>query len=218
MNDQTQQAIEKLLELLRESESGKSPKMDVEQRLSTSFSPIVCSAAIQQALESFLIDQVIDYPSDVPDEEKDKPIWFLKLMDSEESNRLRTLKPIDLAILQALRNHSEYGRIGAMNEDALRVQLVLEGFSREELRVLYVPDKVDSHHTFEDNGWVKWCYLIPEYEKTEEYRHEQEEMLMRGVERESMEIRMHEECEKEDIQKQKRKSSATKKASRTHSV
>lgn len=218
MNEQTQQAIEELLELLRNSGSRKSPKAYVEQHLSIRFSPIVSSATIQQALDCFLIDQVIDYPSDVPDEEKVEPIWFLKLLDSEESSRLRTLKPVDLAIIQALRNHSDYGRIGTMNEDALRAQLGQTGFSREELRILYVPDKVDSHHTFEDNEWVKWCYLIPEYQKTEEYKRREEEMLMKGVERESMEIRMHEESEKEEIQKQKRKARATKKASHAQSL
>lgn len=178
----------------------------------------MCSVAIRRALNEFLIDQVIDYEPAVSSEPSDNPIWFLKIASPDERERLQALTPRDKAIVSILRGQNEQGRIGRIKKELLRAQLREQGFSDEDLRVLYVKDKVDTFQTCEDEGWVDWCYLIPEYEKTEEYKRWEEEMMMSAIERESMILRMQEEMEKEDARKQKRKARAAKKTSRTQSI
>jgi hypothetical protein len=92
-----------------------------------------------------------------------------------------------------------------------------EGITAQDLRSLWIDDMVDSWWAFEGDEKVEWVRLIPEDEKTEDFKREEERIAMMAIDRESREIRMHEEYEKEQLRKQKRKA-RTKKTSSSQSL
>lgn len=128
---------------------------------------------IDYALDNWLIDKVIDYPSFDGDVPLGRLSWFLKFLDENESEYLRTLSPEEQELLKILRECTTPDELGIIHEDIALKMLRERGFDVNE--VPFIKDKVSEFFTTDDDGkLVGWHRLIPEYELTEEYKAEME--------------------------------------------
>lgn len=132
---------------------------------------------ISYALYEWIIDKVIDYPS------FDGPVplgelrWFLKLLSAEEKENLQRLPPHEQELTRILHECQSDEEIGTIREDIAIQKLRDRGFPVK--RVHLIKDKVGDTFIDEDERLVRFVYLIPEYELTDEYkarreRHEKE--------------------------------------------
>ena len=218
LSESIDRAVERILTVLKQEPTRSLPKSVAESELEKGFSKELAKAAIRNAVDRCLVNLVVDYPDEKWGINRGVPAWHLKLMNPEDVREIQGLKPAELALIRLLQQQDDPEHVGEMKEKDARATLVDEGFSEQDLRSLWIDDMVDSLFMYEGDKSIEWVRLIPEEEKTEEYKRHEEEMLLRAVDRESMEIRGHEECEKEQARQQKRKSRTTKKASRTRSV
>jgi len=203
--------------MLEESDASM-PKSIVERRLADEFSPDTSRDAIRDALANYLVDLIVDYPERKWGIPTGRPVWHLKRISFEYAEKLQALTPAKLALVRLLQQQENGNHVGEMRERDARAMLAKEGFTTQDLRSLWIDDLVDTCWVFEGDEKVEWVRLIPEEEKTEEYKREEERTAMMAVDRESREIREHEEYEKEQMRKQKRKPRAGKKTSHSQST
>lgn len=140
--------------------------------------------AIQYALTNWLVEKVIDYPRYKDGFAIGAPTWVLKKLTGEESKCLQELPEVKTAYLRLLQSCSESDEIGRMREkDALK-HLQELGFDVD--RIPHIPGRTQLTLQHEDGEWVTVCRLIPEFEKTEEFKQmirELEEKEMRKLDR-----------------------------------
>lgn len=132
--------------------------------------------AIEHALDDYRIDKVLDYPDSEWNLYGGRPLWHLMKLTSEDADRLRSLRKVDLALLQLLKNQTAPKSEGEMKSDDARIILQEQGFAEDETKFLWVEDYVDHHYEYDDGKSIEWCRLIPENEKTEEYKRAMEEI------------------------------------------
>lgn len=217
MSETASSVVTRLLGILEGPEAAV-PKSVVEIKLAEEFSSDMSRDAIRYALANFLVDLVVDYPERKWGIRTDRPIWQLRRMSSEHAKMLQALAPAKLALVRLLQQQDDPDHVGEMRERDVRARLAKEGFTAQDLRSLWIDDMVDSWWAFEGDEKVERVRLIPEDEKTEDFKREEERIAMMAIDRESREIRAHEEYEKEQLQKQKRKSRTAKKTSRAQSI
>lgn len=217
MSETLSPAVTKLLSMLEESEAGM-PKSIVEKRLADEFSPDMSRDAIRYALANYLVDLIVDYPERKWGVRTGRPVWHLKRISSEYAERFQALTPAKLALVRLLQQQEDANHVGEMRERDARAMLAKEGFTPQDLRSLWIDDVVDTCWAFEGDEKVEWVRLIPEEEKTEEYKREEEKIAVMAIDRESREIRGHEEYEKEQMRKQKRKPRTGKRTIHTQST
>jgi hypothetical protein len=132
--------------------------------------------AIEQAIDDFKIDKVLDYPDDEWNLSSGRPLWHLLILTPDDADRLRNLDKVDFALLRLLKSQTTPKQEGEMKSEDARTILREQGFTDDDLQSLWVEDLVDHHYEFKDEKSIEWCRLIPENEKTEEYKKTMEEI------------------------------------------
>ena len=143
---------------------------------------------IEYALDHHVVEKVIDYPPEDWDS-FEKPIWYVRTLSSEDAESHRSLPPHEWALLKLLWNQNDRDHLGQMKLEAVRAELRRQGFTEDDLEVLTIDGLVDHFFTTEDDVMTEWCYVLPEWEKTEEYRRSEEEIQRQALEKEG--LKMH---------------------------
>lgn len=182
-------AVKELLGLLEKMGSKGAPLKDVEKELANSLEKrrnsqelSRASETIEYALDSWLVDKTIDYRKNERGFDIGEPKWFIRSLSQEESDTLKKLPDVKKAVIRILRNsETEYG-VGTMREDELLSSLRESGFN-----VDYVPkvkDIVSVFYKSENDHMVAWLYIVPEDERSEEYKQAMHEAAMRAFDKE----------------------------------
>jgi len=146
------------------------------------------SYLIEYVLDHHLVEKTIDYPPEDWDS-FDKPTWYVRPLSSEDAQSHRSLPPHEWALLKLLWNQNDRDHLGQMKLEAVRGELRRQGFTEDVLEVLTIDGLVDHFFTTEDGVMTEWCYVLPEWEKTEEYKRSEEEILRQAQEK--AEMKMH---------------------------
>ena len=176
MSHDVENIVENVMEIFLELNRAIIPLEVVIEKLSNDFVIKEIEEAIEYAQERFQVDKVLDYPSNEWSSYAGYPLWHLLKLTPEEAANLQNLKPVDRALLRLLKNQNTAKRFGQMKSDDARVLLREQGFTNGETESLWIEDVVDNHYEYEDGKNIEWCRLIPENEKTEEYKKAEEEI------------------------------------------
>jgi len=197
LTETTDPVLRELLSLLQRPAAGV-PKSVVESVLAEKSSQDDCRHAIEYALDNYLIDLVVDYPLRKWDFPEDSHVWHYRKLSPKSARSSQDLKPVHLALVKLLWQQNEPKCIGEMREKDARVELANQGFGEQELKLLWIDGLVDCYWAFEDDENTKWIRLIPEYEKTPEFKHQEEKLEEWAARREALHTRMTEDMEKEE--------------------
>lgn len=189
MSKKIDEITRKIIELFSEFNKDSIPLEIIIERITQDYNNDDIEKAIEYAMDSFKIDKVLDYPSSEWHLYKGRHIWHITKLTSEASGTLHNLKPVDFALLKILKNQDIGKYPGRIKSDDARIILRKQGFKEEEIRSLWVNDFADHTYEFENGKSVEWCRLIPEDEKTAEYKRAEEEMHREFDRKES--IRMY---------------------------
>ncbi|UCH05008.1 MAG: hypothetical protein JSW05_02290 [Candidatus Thorarchaeota archaeon] len=179
------QAVEKRILDILDGSPGGLPKSTIEEELVNEYPLNIIRESISLLLDSCLVDLVVDYPSSDSGLDDLHRVWHLKLLTSEEGETLRRLSPVKRALLKILRQveHPKYP--GEMPVKDVETALRREGFKDGEIGWLRIENKVDRIGTTVE-GQSTQCYrIIPEDEKTEEYKRAMEEIHEAAVRKEA---------------------------------
>ncbi|TFG11662.1 hypothetical protein EU537_11800 [Candidatus Thorarchaeota archaeon] len=189
--------IEHLIGLLSEKGREPMPLVIVEKRLTQMFdtleeSPKVSAKeAIEYSLEHWIVEKVVAYPESEYNLPSYRRVWCLKIPSKEERMRLKNLSSVQQAFLKMLYESEGNGRLGSIKEeDALKE---LQDADYEVDKVPWISDMLDISYVPTDDGYEIWYYLVPEDEKTEEYKKKLEEMSRRAWEKELRFMRLDSE-------------------------
>ena len=181
-----EQITEEILTMFSELDKPIIPLEIVVKKLGDTYQLTEIEEAIEQALDSYQIDKVLDYSAPEWNLYGGYPIWHLQKLSSEGSDALHGLKEVELALLHLLKHQNEPKHFGEIKTEDARTILQNQGFTQKETEFLWVEDMVDHHYDFEDGKSIEWCRLIPENEKTEEYKKAQERMDEEYAEKEAI--------------------------------
>ena len=206
--EQSLELREKLLDIVRSTKNGLS-KEQVKKQLESSYAPDLVDAGVRQAIDEFLIEQVIDYSRREGVVSGDL-IWYLRALSGEEEQKLRSLKPAQRALLKLMHCQGDYDHLGQMTVEDARTRLAEVGFPLSETKYLSVEGRVDVFWRIRSGEQEEWFRIIPEYEKTAEYRAAEEEAERELDEHVSIQTYMTEKLENEDEKRRKRAESREK--------
>lgn len=201
-----EEKLEKLLfEILRE-ETGVAgvPVIVVERQLidRVTHLGLACSIedirrAIERALDEWLIDKTIDEiafqkKSELGLPEESGFTWHLKVLTPEQTERYRTFRPEEQALIRLLRTQNEPKNLGRMpKEEAIEI-LKKQGFS-QHLDHLGQEDVIEVSGT-SINGANVWCYgIVQEWYKTDDYKQSLDELSRKSMEKEIRLMRLDDE-------------------------
>ena len=196
MNETIERIKERIVKLLDEDNSRKIPKRKVESDLSNQYKLEDVKRAISDLVESFTIDLLVDYPSNDSDLDTGHPHWFMKILSPNESQELRNLTPLQLSFLKILQETDDESFPGEVPASEVKTRLISEGYSEDEVEWLSITNKVYRVRTTREGSSVSCYKIIPEYEKTEEYRKFQEESELRATEKELRTMQLEDDEEK----------------------
>ena len=205
MNDEIHDIAGRILEILREGSPKGVPKKLVEEQIGKAYAHELVEKSIPYLLDEFMVDLVIDYPSKESGLYQGHRVWHLKLLTSEESQVLRALSPVKSALLRILRQTKDSDYPGEIPVESARDILKNEGFEDEDTEWLRIEDRVEQVSTTR-NGRQTECFLIiPEDEKTEEFKRAEEERVREWEEWDALKRKMIEDREKEDEARERRR-------------
>jgi len=173
-----------ILRLLEEDKTKGFPRRVIEQKLIPKYELKDVKKAIFMLLDEFVIDLVVDYPSDDSELDFGHPIWFVKILTEEERQDLRELSHLDLRLLQILRETDDDVFPGEVAADKVKAILLAEGFNEDDIEWAGIKNKVTKLWSTMDGKQTLCFILIPEYEKTEEYKREREKAANHATEKE----------------------------------
>ncbi len=205
MKPQISRIAESVLGLLRDGNPEGTPRKIIEQQLENQSSLEMIRDAILHLLNSYVIDLTIDYPPKESGIYDGRPVCHLKLLTDEASQSLRALTPLAWALLKILRQKNDSRFPGEIPVEDAKAVLRREGFEDEDVEWLWIENRVDRIRTTRAGKLVPCFRIIPEYEKTEEYKSSQEEAHREWEEREAFRMRMIEKLEKEDEARERRR-------------
>ncbi|MFX1417019.1 MAG: hypothetical protein ACFFC0_09410 [Promethearchaeota archaeon] len=183
MKENIQVVQKRILDIL-EGSPGGLPKSTIEEELVKEYPLDTIRESISFLLDSCLVDLVVDYPSSNSGLDDLHMVWHLKLLTSEEGETLRRLSPVKWALLKILRRAEHPKYPGEMSAKDVETALLREGFQDDEIRWLWIENRVDRIGTTV-GGQSTQCYrIIPEDEKTEEYKRAMEEMHEAAIRKE----------------------------------
>ena len=205
MNTDSRQVVNEILAILKNNDCLRAPKFQVETLLTDKYPSGEISAAIDRALDDCLVVLVLDdYPQD-PDTDKGGRTWFLKLLSAEDAQEVRELTPLKRALLRLIYIHGNSDFPGRIRvEDAMAV-LKERGFDVESLKWGRIKDHVERVWETEDGERSEWFRLIPEDEKTEEFKRAEEERVREWEEWDALKRKMIEDKEKESEARERRR-------------
>ncbi len=205
MNDEIHDIAGRILEILREGSPKGVPKKLVEEQIGKAYAHELVEKSIPYLLDEFMVDLVIDYPSKESGLYQGHRVWHLKLLTSEESQVLRALSPVKSALLRILRQTKDSDYPGEIPVESARDILKNEGFEDEDTEWLRIEDRVEQVSTTR-NGRQTECFLIiPEDEKTEEFKRAEEERVREWEEWDALKRKMIEDRKKEDEARERRR-------------
>lgn len=172
---------------------------------------------IRQAIEEFQIEQVIDYERRGGEIVGD-PIWYLRIVAKDDQQELRSLRPIQLALLRLMYEQDARGHPGEMMVENARKELAERGYAKSETEYVWIDGRIERCWTIEDDGRIEWFRVIPEREKTPEYKAAMEEAQRERDEKEELVMRLIEEDERAEERREKRRTRQREKRSQQQSV
>ena len=209
MNDGINDITVKILEILRKEGPKGVPKKLVEEQLGDVVPHQLVEKSILHLLDGFKVDLVVDYPPEESELYRGRPIWHLRLLTTEESQILRALPPIKLALLKILRQTKDSDHPGEIPVERVRAILKNEGFDDEDTEWMRIEDRVRRVSTTRNDRQTECFQIIPEDEKTEEFKRAEEERIREWEEWDALKRKRSDEIDKEAEarirRKQKRK-------------
>ncbi|TFG09711.1 hypothetical protein EU538_04135 [Candidatus Thorarchaeota archaeon] len=173
MSEMTEKAVAILLGILRDVRTRGAPfkwtKQELQRRIQEDLlldSSELASRAIESALDHWLVDKTIDNPRNENGEPIDAETWFLRLLTEKESESLRKLPDHKKAVIRLLREQETEEDLGCITEADLLSELENLGF--EEEYVSRIEGKVSTFYGSESGEPIKWYYLIPQSELSDE--------------------------------------------------
>ncbi len=124
--------------------------------------------AIQYALDSWIVEKIIDYPEYSNGNPIGSPVWLLRLLSPEEFQQLKVLSPVEKSLLKLLMECNNPDSLGEMCEDSILSELQKLGFDVDSVSL--IEGRTSDFFDPEDDKLVRWWYIIPEYEKAKEYK------------------------------------------------
>jgi hypothetical protein len=173
MSEMTKKAVAILLDILRDAGRRGAPfnwtKRELEARIQDDLSldnQELASRAIEYALDQWLVEKTIDNPRNKDGEPIDEETWFLRLLTEKESKFLCNLPDKKKAVIKILREQETEEGLGCMTEVDLLSELEALGFKEEY--VSRMEGKVSTCYGSENGELVKWYYLIPQSELSDD--------------------------------------------------
>ena len=203
--NETSEIVQDMLSFLKHQNGESAPRVIVERDMARHLSERLYKAAIQRVVDECLVTLVLDYPAKKWDVHQDDLAWHVKLLSSEETRRMRELKPVDLALIKLLQKQNGPYDPGEMSVQEAKERLLEMGFGEQEASVLKVEGFTERFFTNPDGPIVEHIALIPEDEKTPEYKAALEESWREFQEKRALRMMMVEEMEKEEEPRQKRR-------------
>jgi len=197
MNDGINDIAVKILEILRKESPKGVPKKLVEEQLGDVFPHQLIEKSILHLLDGFKVDLVVDYPPEESELYRGRPIWHLRLLTTKESQILRALPPIKLALLKVLHQTKDSDHPGEIPVERVRAILKNEGFDDEDTEWMRIEDRVRRVSTTRNGRQTKCFQIIPEDEKTEEFKRAEEESLREWEEWDALKRKRSDEIDKE---------------------
>lgn len=175
MSTSIEEVEESILRMLENESNGQLPRSLVENNLSSQYSIGHVNGAITNLINKLAIDLVVDYPSDDSELDSGRPCWHLKILSIEEKQEIRDLSPMALGLLRIVQE-ADGVFPGETPIKEVRDRLAAKGFSNDDLDWMDIPNRIRRTKATCDGKSIHCFMLIPEYEKTEEYKRTMEEM------------------------------------------
>ena len=205
MNTKSKQVVNEILAILKDSDCLRAPKFRVETLLADRYPSGEISAAINRALDDCLVDLVLDDYPEGPDTDRGGRTWFLKLLSVEDTQGMKELTPLKRALLRLIYRHEISGFPGRIRVEDAMAALKESGFDVEPLKWGRIKGYVERVWESEDGERSEWFRLIPEDEKTEEFKRAEEERVREWEEWDALKRKMIEDREKEDEARERRR-------------
>jgi hypothetical protein len=172
MNTTESEAVAILIELLENTDTKQIPLRKLVNRLHKTLqaNPGIntdASTIIEYALDNWIVDKILDY-DDSSEESIGRPVWFIRILNEKEVEILRNLSDETKCLLKILRKSETDGSLGVVRTSDVLKTLYERGYDLE--LVPHVPDRVDDYFKTVDGEFTQFHYLIPEDEKSEEYK------------------------------------------------
>ncbi|MFX1606746.1 MAG: hypothetical protein ACFFDD_12700 [Promethearchaeota archaeon] len=162
------EAVTVLIELLENTKSKQMPLRELIIRLQENQDiNINARTVIEYALDNWIVDKILDY-DDNSEESIGKPVWFIRILDENEIEILRNLSKEAKCLLKILRKSDTDGVLGVASTSDLIKTLHERGHDLD--LVPHIPGRVDDFFKTVEGELVQFHYLIPEDEKSEEYK------------------------------------------------
>ena len=224
MGEMTTKPVDILLDLVSATGKRGLPltfavrKLEEKLRLEGYANPAeIAQETILEALESCSVDKIIDEPESKEESPSLRPIWLLRLLSPEESSILQRLSPGAKALLKILRESEWDGSIGVIRENLALEKLREKGFNFEH--VPRISERTGIFFKPGDGNSIPYCYLLPEDERSEEFKasmKEADEELMEREWREDRAIAREEAQERRKTARKKKATAEKKKKSSTN--
>ncbi len=164
--------VDILIELLENTELNKIPQRELEYELQKILRindsiEVDTRAVIQYALDNWMIDKILDY-DDNSNESVGQLVWFLCTLSEKEAEALRILPEAVKCFIRILRSSNTTGNLGVVRADEVLRVLYEHDYDIEH--VPYILGKTDDFFRPEDGKLVQFHYIVPEDEKSEEYK------------------------------------------------
>ncbi len=172
MSAKISEYVDILIELLENTELNKIPQRELEYELQKILRindsiEVDTRTVIQYALDNWMIDKILDY-DDNSMNSVGQLVWFLCTLTEAETEALRNLPEVAKSFLKILHSSNITGDLGVVRADDALEALNEDGYDIEY--VPYIPSKTNDFFRPEDGKLVQFHYLVPENEKSEEYK------------------------------------------------
>ncbi len=172
MSAKISEYVDILIELLENTELNKIPQRELEYELQKILRindsiEVDTRTVIQYALDNWMIDKILDY-DDNSNESVGQLVWFLCTLNEKEAEALRILPKVVKCFIKILRSSNTTGNLGVVRADEVLRVLYEHDYDIEH--VPYILGKTDDFFRPEDGKLVQFHYIVPEDEKSEEYK------------------------------------------------
>jgi hypothetical protein len=170
MSNKIPETVQMLVEILRNAETRCMLLKELRSKLQESLQineNIEIDDGIQYVLDNWIVEKVLDYDSDST-ESDGQLVWFLRILSEKEAERFRNLPEVSKCFIRILYSINTPGDLGVIRADDALKKLKEHGYDIEY--VPYVSGKTDDFFRLEDGELIQFHYLVPEEEKSEEYK------------------------------------------------
>ncbi len=169
-------------------------KRDLESTFLTRYDPILLKKGISFALDELMFLQVLDEPPSGSMIDEDI-VWYLKPIDEETRDRIRSLNHRSRAILKLLYEKDTPDERGCMPISEILSKLETQGYDISNLVLIYVLDLVESYSVLKDGEQTWYAGIVPEFERTNEYKQNIDDAIDARQEKEELMRLEHDRAE-----------------------